>query len=317
MDSKRLLGHGLLLEHLKKQADSGTLSHALLFSGPEGIGKKMTALLLAEHIFRASSPAAADLCRKGALPDFLLIEAETIIKVDQIRQAVQFAQERPLYAKSKVLLIDDAHKMNPAAQNKLLKTLEEPPHFLTILLVSANVSGLLETVRSRVLTYTFETLSEALVLEGLPDTASSEQKKLAARFSGGSLRRALQILEDEELQILFRKPEEIFEALYLSDQMSLVRISREYQKDRVRAQLLLEHCLMWLRDLSLFRKSAHPSGLYYPDRREQLARQSRRLGSESARSAARLSRAKQELEANAPVGPVLLAAFMSMSEGIS
>ncbi len=317
MDSQKLLGHGKLLEHLKEQADSGRLSHALLFSGPEGIGKKKTALLLAEHIFERSSKEAAELCRKRVLPDFLLIEAEKTIKVEAIREAVQFAQERPLYSQKKVLLIDDAHKMNPQAQNKILKTLEEPPNFLSIILISSNVSGLLETVRSRVLTYTFETLSEEEVFSGLPENHGEEDRRLAARFSGGSLRRAVQILEDEELQTLFHKPEEIFEALYLNDRVALVRISREYQTDRRQASLLLEHCLMWLRDLSLFRKHGSPTHLYYPDKKKELARQSRWVGSDSASSTALIEQAKARLESNAPAGAVLLSLFLQLAGRLS
>jgi DNA polymerase-3 subunit delta' len=317
MDSLTLLGHGKLLDHLKKQADSGKLSHALLFSGPEGIGKKKTALLLAEHIFLRTSEEAAELCRRRVLPDFLLIEAETTIKVDAIREAVHFAQERPLYSQKKVLVIDDAHKMNPQAQNKLLKTLEEPPSFLTIILISSNVSGLLETVRSRVLSYTFEILSEEEVYSGLPTSHAEAERKLAARFSGGSLRRAVEILEDEELRALFHKPEEIFEALYLNDLTALVRISREYQKDRRQAALLLEHCLMWLRDLSLFRKHSAPVHLYYPDKTHELARQSRWVGSDSAKSTSLIELAKERLEANAPAGAVLLAVFFQLAGRLS
>ncbi|MDI9471888.1 MAG: AAA family ATPase [Bacillota bacterium] len=317
MERMTLLGHEKQLEHLKRQVDSGELSHALLFSGPEGIGKKKTALLLTEYIFKTVSHEAAKLFSKGVLPDFLLIEAETTIKVEAIREAVRFAQERPLYSSKKVLLIDDAHKMNTQAQNKILKTLEEPPSFLSIILISSNASGLLDTVRSRLLTYTFEMLSDEEVFSALPLAHAEGDRRLAARFSAGSISRAMQILEDAELRELFYKPEEIFEALYLNDRLALVRISREYKDDRRRASLLLEHCLMWLRDLSLFRKHGEPLSLYYPDKRSELARQSRWMGFDCASSVAVVEQAKARLESNAPAGAVLLAVFLRLAGSLS
>ncbi len=178
----------------------GTLHHAYLFGGPEGVGKGTTARLLAQAAnceggvagpegLRADPCGTCDPCRRiaeGKHPDVLVLADERTmvawkrwepksgrspsrdIVVDQVRDVVDHVVSmRRFQGRRRVIIIDPADAMNLQAQNALLKTLEEPPDGTTLVLVSSTPDSLLPTVRSRCLRVAFAPLPDALVEEVL------------------------------------------------------------------------------------------------------------------------------------------------------
>lgn len=136
------------------------LAHALLFHGPEREGLKTAAQTLAQAILceDKKNGSACGVCRhcrqaeKGVHADLLTVEAEEdspSIKIEQIRQVIARANLKPLLGNYKVFIIHDAHSMNEAAQNAILKILEEPPSGTFFILLSTHPESLLDTVRSR------------------------------------------------------------------------------------------------------------------------------------------------------------------------
>ncbi|HEY7054893.1 MAG TPA: DNA polymerase III subunit, partial [Vicinamibacterales bacterium] len=181
MSFREIIGHGPLLQLLARSAGRGALPASLIFSGPDGVGKRSTAVALAQ-VLNCERPAAygdapgiaacgeCSACRRiarGVHADVLVLEpGETgTIKVDQVRDAIERAAYRPFEGRRRVVIVDEADALLPEAQNALLKTLEEPPPASLFVLVTARPDVLLPTVRSRCHRLRFGPLAEADVAD--------------------------------------------------------------------------------------------------------------------------------------------------------
>jgi DNA polymerase III subunit delta' len=204
-----LLGHAETWDRLTRLLAADRLPHALLFSGPPGIGKALLARRLAARLACTSAAeprpcgecAACRQVAAGSHPDLLAIGAPDRSKkdtrrkeigVDQARELKRFAQMHAVAAPKKMAIIDDADRLSLAAQNALLKTLEEPPGQALIVLVTASPGALLPTVRSRCQRVLCRPLSDDEVCAVL--TAASLPADLAAALApaaDGSPGRAL------------------------------------------------------------------------------------------------------------------------------
>jgi DNA polymerase-3 subunit delta' len=187
------IGNGRVVERLRLKLREGRFPHGLIFTGPEGVGKRTCALMVAKAL-NCAEPGTADFCgectqcRKidaGTHPDVLKLGLEddaSEIKIAQVRGLLQTLGLRPLEGRNKVFLIDPADAMNPASANALLKGLEEPPENSYFILLSPNPQSLLVTVRSRSQTYPFTPLT-------LDEMRTFSDDELALRWSRGSIGR--------------------------------------------------------------------------------------------------------------------------------
>jgi DNA polymerase-3 subunit delta' len=159
MPFREISGHGHLLELMAAAAARGSLPPSLIFAGPTGVGKRMAAVSLAQ-LLNCTRPTAADACgtcsactriARGVHADVLIIApGETgVIKVDQIRDAIERSAYRPFEGRRRVVIIDEADAMLGEAQNAILKTLEEPPAASMFVLITSRPDLLLPTVSSR------------------------------------------------------------------------------------------------------------------------------------------------------------------------
>ena len=202
-----VVGHGALVQLISRAVCRETLPPSLLFAGPDGVGKRRVAMALAQ-VQNCLTPTetatcAVDACgvcdacskiARGSFTDVLEVEPGDAgsIAVDQVRQVVRQAAYRPFEGRRRVVVIRDADRLVSAAQNALLKTLEEPAASSQFILVTARPGMLLSTVRSRLQRLTFGQLTtneiEAiLVREGVDGRTA----RVSAATAGGSAGRAL------------------------------------------------------------------------------------------------------------------------------
>jgi DNA polymerase-3 subunit delta' len=192
---------------LARQVASGEVAHAWLLLGPAGSGKRPTSVAMAAAIQCPEQPGVG--CGRCSMclrvlrqrhPDVHHIVPEgPLIPVDVIRESViPEASRSPFEARMKVFIIEEAERMNPAAQNALLKTLEEPPGDTVFILISDREEELLETISSRCRVVRLEPVPEHRIIELLTRQGVADEAALiAARVSDGDLERALAIALDD------------------------------------------------------------------------------------------------------------------------
>lgn len=191
------IGHEDVRAHLRDATQQNRLAHALLFTGPTGVGKSQVALelaarLLCEHQQDAPCGECGACVQVGAgtHPDLVrvgLLSGKKEISVDAVRQLKRAMQMRAISGTRRIGMIDDADRLSLAAQNALLKTLEEPPHGALLILITASVPALLPTVRSRCRLQLFQPLPPAHVAAVLSSAAgldTSEVEALAPHAHG-------------------------------------------------------------------------------------------------------------------------------------
>jgi DNA polymerase-3 subunit delta' len=208
MPFSSVTGHRPVIELLARAVTRQALPPSLIFAGPDGVGKRRTALALAQALNcehpRTTGPGGADACgrcasctriARGVHADILIIEPgdSGSIKVDQVREAIDRAAYRPFEGRRRVVMVDEADALQSEAQNALLKTLEEPPAASVFVLITARPDVLLPTVRSRCQRIRFGPLSPhdvAAVLMADHGFADADARAAAAA-SDGSVGRAL------------------------------------------------------------------------------------------------------------------------------
>jgi DNA polymerase III subunit delta' len=181
----------------------GRFPQTSLFTGPEGVGKKTIALLVAA-LKACAAPADNEPCgacgscvkaASGNHPDIRLIweEEKASIGIDKMRDFRHEVQYRPFESRARFFVVDHAELMTPEAANAVLKTLEEPPETAHIVLVTAFPDRIIPTVRSRCQVLRFSPLGRGEVLEYLRRRTKLDAPESRAAFSGGSLGRAISI----------------------------------------------------------------------------------------------------------------------------
>ena len=151
-----IIGNNKIKQLLINSVQNDKTSHSYLFVGIDGIGKKMVATEFAKILLCLNETRYCNKCKSciefdsNNNPDFLCIEPDgNSIKIEQIRYLQKKIQEKPIISNKKVYIINDADKMTVEAQNCLLKTLEEPPEYATIVLIGSNENAFLTTIKSR------------------------------------------------------------------------------------------------------------------------------------------------------------------------
>ncbi|AAR35606.1 DNA polymerase III subunit delta' [Geobacter sulfurreducens] len=257
MPFSRVLGQETAVNVLQRALRSGKTAHAYLFEGIEGCGKMTTALAFIEAAFcrRDDGCGSCPSCRKMAglqHPDLHRLAPEgAFIKIDQVRELQRELSLRPVEAPMKACIIDDADRLNPAAANALLKTLEEPPGNALLILLTTNPAGILPTVRSRCQLLRFSPLPERVIEEYLTDAGREPAAaRLAASLAGGSLSRALE-MEEGSAGTARQGLIERLRTLTLEEITPLFAAAEELAADRERAVEALGTLTSLLRDVLL------------------------------------------------------------------
>jgi len=275
-----VIGQDRVVSVLKRSIEMGRVSHAYLFSGIEGCGKRKTALAFVQAVFcgREEACGVCSSCRKvagGQHPDLHMLEPDgAFIKIDQVRGLQKELSYRPFEAPKKACIIDGAEKLNLSSGNALLKTLEEPPGNALMILVTPARSAVLQTILSRCQTLDFQPLSAELIEERLVrDRFPAEAARVAATLSGGSLRRGIEIATDGVLESRVSFLQRII-ALNLKDVSTLFAAAEELAADKEGLPGLLELLLSFLRDVLIYRTT--PEAIANADLVQLVAREAAR-----------------------------------------
>lgn len=198
-----ILGNENNKKILETSIKTGNISHSYMFIGKDGIGKFMFAKEFAKAILCIGEEKPCNQCEACISfngennPDITIIdEEEKSIKTETIKEMVKGVYEKPIKSSKKVYIINDSQKMTKEAQNSLLKTLEEPPEYVVIILITENENLLLNTIKSRCTKIKFNSLSNNQIRQILNESNLSET---VLELAEGSASKALTAQGKEEI----------------------------------------------------------------------------------------------------------------------
>ncbi len=254
-------GNNKLKENLISLIYGNKLPHAMILDGEKGIGKKTLAYLIAAALIcRQDNPpcgACAD-CRNvlaGKHPDVLFYESENhrpgSFKVDTVRNMRDEAFVIPNQSDFKVFIVHEADYMAAAAQNALLKVLEEPPKYVVFVLLCENKNQMLETILSRATVFSLSRVSRAEATEYisslLPETDYAEIES-AVSASDGNIGKALEIIRGDGISRVKEVCENIASAVLAPKEFDLLKAMAVFEKDKVLLSEILMYLQMIFRD---------------------------------------------------------------------
>lgn len=292
---QEIIGHEQIIAHLKSAIALDKVSHAYILNGPEKSGKRMLAEALAmalqcervqnvlgEQAYRenpAYLEAAVEPCMqchscRQALgknqPDILYLthEKPNTISVDDVRRQInQDISVKPYSSKYKVYIVDEAEKMNVQAQNALLKTIEEPPAYAVILLLTTNADAFLPTIRSRCVALDLKAVEDRKIREFLMRKCQVPDYKadICVAFAQGNAGRAMMLaaserfneLKDFTIQLLRRLGD-----IPNYDLLQEIKLLNDFKED---IQDFFDLILLWYRDVLLYKASGQEERLVFQE----------------------------------------------------
>ena len=220
MDYSHILGQENSVRYLKKTVAKNRHSHAVIFEGEDGTGKMTLAKVYAKSLLCTGGDKPCGNCAAcakfdhGSHMDFKILGpgSRKSISTEDVSDLLSDAYLIPGEGQNKVYIIEHAQLMTPAAQNKLLKILEEPPQYLSIILLCDNIANVLPTIISRSMTIKMQRLTDDIIKGEMMKMGADEKRagEIAA-FSGGNLGYAINILGDKNA---LKKNEEYYEAFF-------------------------------------------------------------------------------------------------------
>jgi len=282
-------GHKNIKDVLMRAVTSHRIGHAYIFEGPSGVGKLNMAKAFAMTLLcdDVSDGCACGVCkscnmfRSGNHPDVQVVtnqlydnsKKSTDILVDTVRSMKQEIYIKPFSAERKVYIVPKADTMNMFAQNSLLKVLEEPPEYCTIILLAENSNSFLPTILSRAPVIKFFPLKSEEVFGYLertfPDTPE-ELLQMSANMSGGSLERAKILLENDEANELRSSIIDCVAALRGKNRKSIYDLSRCLKQNKDESEFSFSILQEFFRDVMVVKTSGLVGRVTNTDKMEQI-----------------------------------------------
>ncbi len=310
-DFSQIIGNGKVIAHLQNAIELNKVSHAYILSGDKGCGKKTIASAFAKTLqcYEGKTTAcnACTSCRQsdsGNQPDIKWIthEKPASIGVDDVReQLVGDIQIKPYSSRYKIYIIDEAEKLTPQAQNAILKTIEEPPAYGIIMLLTANADLFLPTILSRCIRLDVKPVKNSEVEQYLVSNCdvSAYKAHFAAGFAQGNIGRAVQIatshdfedLKDTMLHIM-----KYIDDMTFSELMSAVKSVNDY---KLSIEDFLDMMALWFRDVLIFKSTNNTNMVIFKDEINDISKQAAICPYEGLENILQaLDKAKTRLRAN-------------------
>ncbi len=242
-----IIGNEPIKNELKKAVYENKVSHSYMFVGIEGIGKQIMAKNFAQSVLCTNENEKGCHQCKSCIefishnhPDFLYLEPDgNSIKIEQIRYLQRKIQEKPIISDRKVYIINDADKMTTEAQNCLLKTLEEPPEYSTIILVGSNENAFLNTIKSRCMKIAFQPIESKYIKQYMEETygMTNISQNMLEAFQG-SIGKAI-LLKDKKEQ--YESIENMIEKLDKTDITELIKLGETLYQSKEEIMNILDY----------------------------------------------------------------------------
>lgn len=308
---KEIIGQKQVKEHFQSALQIGKISHAYILNGEAGSGRHMLADAFAKALLcdNKDNTDACDICKSciqaesGSHPDIRYITHEKAsISVDDIREQLNNdIQIKPYSSEYKVYIVSDANKMTEQAQNALLKTVEEPPSYAVILLLTDNVHALLPTIQSRCVILNTKPLNREDIAAYLMKHLSMEreQAQIAAGFCQGNMGKAIRFANSEDFQGMKEDVLKLLKNIDVLELPEIVETIRLFAQQKGMINDYLDLMLLWYRDVLMFKVTKDANLLLYQNEYSDISKQaSTRTYEDIENILQAIDKAKIRLDAN-------------------
>lgn len=272
-----IIGHEQIKEHFQKAIESHKVSHAYILTGEAGMGRKSLANAFALTLLcekgKSEPCMECHACKQvlsGNHPDLIYLthEKPNSIGVDDIREQINDTiMVRPYSSYYKVYIVDEAEKMTPQAQNALLKTIEEPPSYAIIILLTTNQEAFLPTILSRCVQLKLKPLKDFVVksyLVGTMEVPEADADVYAA-FARGNLGKAISIASSEDFKLLHQEVLHLLKHIKSMDISELLDYIRKLKEESLDIYECLDFMQIWYRDVLLYKVTRDINLLIFKD----------------------------------------------------
>ena len=270
-----IIGHDDIIRHLKNAIETGKVSHSYIFTGEPGSGKKLLAGTFAAALQCESGESepcmTCDSCKKVIgknHPDIITVTHEKpgSISIDEVRdQVVRDVDIKPYCSPYKIYIIPDAEMMTVQAQNAILKTIEEPPEYAVILLLTSNIDSLLPTIRSRCVRLDLKVVDDSLVKEYLMEhlQVPDYQAEIDASYAQGSIGKAKEAATSHEFADMTPNALKFLKYANSLEVYELTEAIKTLTADKNNINDYLDIFQFWFRDVLMFKATREIDNLVF------------------------------------------------------
>ena len=322
-----ILGHEQIKDHFRNAVQTGKVSHAYILSGEAGMGRKSLANAFALNLLcEKGLPDPCMQCHAckqvlaGSHPDLIYVthEKPASIGVDDIREQINDTiLVRPYSSYYKIYIVDEAEKMTVQAQNALLKTIEEPPSYAVILLLTTNPDAFLPTILSRCVQLKLKPLKDVVVKEYLIQSLGVEesQAEIYAAFARGNLGKAIHLAESEDFKRMYDEILHMLKHLKEADISELLDYIHKLREENLDIYSCLDFMQMWYRDVLMYKTTQDINLLIFKDEFSTIKSMSTVSGYEGLeRILEAIDKARIRLDANVNTELVMELMLLTMKE---
>ncbi|WP_418703445.1 DNA polymerase III subunit [Anaerotignum faecicola] len=321
---EEIRGNTPLVEQLRRSAASGRSSHAYLFLGGAGAGKRLIANTFAKALQCEGEKRPCDSCKSchafnhGNHPDVIYFQplknGKTYTIEDVREQLLETVDLKPFQYEKKIYIIEKADTLNIQSQNALLKTLEEPPAHAVFLLLAERAEAFLPTILSRVVVMKIRPLSAETIADYLMQAGHlAEESHILSAYAQGRIGQALELVEDEDFREMRQDILGKLEALPSMSEGDAYLLAKDFEvyKNDLRFLDIME---LWYRDL-LTAKSLREEGyLIQRDKKDAIFRAAKEPAALLAKKAAAVRTARMRLAQNANFRLTMEVMLMDLKE---
>lgn len=324
---EEIVGHKEIIRHLQNAIRLGKVSHAYIFSGETGCGKKLLATAFAMTLQceqRGVDPClTCSSCKKAMSknhPDIINIthEKPNSIGIEDIRsQLIDDVAIKPYCSSYKIYIISEAEKLTLQAQNALLKTIEEPPAYVVVLLLTNNMDALLPTITSRCVKLGLRPVKESMVKEYLMEKLHipDYQAKMDASLAQGNIGKAKQLAQSEDFAQVAENALRLLRRSGDMELYELVDAIKMLSADKQNIYDYLDLFTIWFRDVLLFKATREVDGLVFKDQFNDIKERAGKSSYEGLETIIdAIEKARTRLHANVNFDLVMELLFLTIKE---
>ncbi|KMZ54550.1 DNA polymerase III subunit delta' [Dorea sp. D27] len=324
---KDVVGHKNIIDYIRSAVQEDKVSHAYILNGEKGAGKKMLANLFATTLLcEKAGPDPCNECHScrqaesGNHPDIIKVthEKPSTISVDDIREQVNNTiLIKPYQGPYKIYIIPQADMMSVQAQNALLKTIEEPPEYAVIMLLTENADTLLPTIASRCVMLKLRNIKDTLIKKYLMETMEVPDYKadMCTAFAQGNMGRAILLANSEYFNEIREEAVQLLKYIQEMELSEIVEAVKRITTYKLEINDYLDIIMVWYRDVLLYKATKDMDKVVFKDQIKYIKEQARKSSYEGIELILEsLEKAKTRLKANVNFELAMELLFLTIKE---